>query len=158
MNSRNCFRWQGFVFLLFAGFCYLNCLPGRLETAQLSIERRELPPVLLDAEIARSDGERAQGLMHRKHLADGKGMLFIFDRDQVLSFWMKNTQIPLSIAFIAADGRIVDIKDMQPHDLNSVSSSRSVRYALEVPQGWFSRVGVNPGDVVGDLGKIGRGD
>jgi uncharacterized membrane protein (UPF0127 family) len=61
---------------------------------------------------------------------------------------MKNTFIPLSIAFIAADGRITEIRDMQPHDESPVRSSRSVRYALEVPQGWFGRAGVKPGDVV----------
>jgi uncharacterized membrane protein (UPF0127 family) len=75
-------------------------------------------------------------------------MLFVFDRDEVLSFWMKNTSIPLSIAFIAYDGRIVEIKNMYPLDTNSVQSGRSVRYALEAPQGWFSRAGVAIGDVV----------
>jgi uncharacterized membrane protein (UPF0127 family) len=92
--------------------------------------------------------------MYRKNLSDGEGMLFIFERDDVLSFWMKNTLIPLSIAFIASDGRILEIRNMQPHDLNSIKSSRSVRYALEVPQGWFSRAGVRVGDrllVVSDL-------
>jgi len=86
--------------------------------------------------------------MFRKKLPDGEGMLFVFEADQVLSFWMKNTSIPLSIAFIAHDGKIIDIKDMYPHDTSSVVSSRSARYALEVPQGWFSRVGVRTGDVV----------
>jgi uncharacterized membrane protein (UPF0127 family) len=104
--------------------------------------------VEIKAEIARTEDERSKGLMFRKKLADGEGMLFIFDRDQQLSFWMKNTLIPLSIAYIASDGRIIDIKDMQPLDLNSVQSSRSVRYALEVPQGWFSRAGIEPGDTV----------
>jgi uncharacterized membrane protein (UPF0127 family) len=75
-------------------------------------------------------------------------MLFVYDSDQIMSFWMKNTNIPLSIAFIAFDGRIIEIKDMYPHDENSVLSSRSVRYALEVPQGWFLRAGIIPGDVV----------
>jgi len=98
--------------------------------------------------LASTDEERAQGLMFRKQLPDGQGMLFVFDRDQPLSFWMKNTVIPLSIAFIASDGRILEIKDMQPNDLSSVKSSRSARYALEVPQGWFGRVNVKAGDVV----------
>src|SRR5215510_5696977 len=97
------------------------------------------------AEIARSPAQREQGLMHRKELKDGDGMLFIFERDQILSFWMKNTLIPLSIAFIAQDGRLLEIYDMEPGDLTPVSSSRSARYALEVPQGWFNRVGVRPG-------------
>jgi uncharacterized membrane protein (UPF0127 family) len=84
--------------------------------------------------------------MYRKSLDDGKGMLFVFDRDESLSFWMKNTLIPLSIAFIASDGRILEIRDMEPESLTPVHSSRSVRYALEVPQGWFDRAGVKPED------------
>jgi len=135
------------------------CASGRLQSVQLNIERAGLPPLAINTELARTQKERSDGLMHRKHLVDGAGMLFIFDRDQVMSFWMKNTLIPLSIAFIAADGRIVEIKDMQPHDLNPVISSRSVRYALEVPQGWFSRAGVKPGDVIllEGLGTKGQG-
>jgi uncharacterized membrane protein (UPF0127 family) len=86
--------------------------------------------------------------MHRERLPDGEGMLFVFDRDQQLSLWMKDTTIPLSIAFIASDGRITEIKDMYPLDQSTVRSSRSVRYALEVPQGWFGRAGVQTGDVV----------
>jgi hypothetical protein len=86
--------------------------------------------------------------MFRKSLPDGEGMFFIFDRDQVLSFWMRNTYIPLSIAYIASDGIIIDILNMHPHDETRVTSSRSVRYALEVPQNWFSRTGVQEGDMV----------
>jgi uncharacterized membrane protein (UPF0127 family) len=102
--------------------------------------------VQVTAEIARSDAERSQGLMYRKKLSDGNAMLFVFDRDEMLSFWMKNTLIPLSIAYIAVDGRIMEIHDMEPGNLNPVKSGRSVRYALEVPQGWFSRAGIVTGD------------
>jgi len=124
------------------------CASQKLETAVLSIARADSSPVEITVEIARTDEERTQGLMHRKKLPDGEGMIFIFDRDQQLSFWMKNTVIPLSIAFIASDGRIIEIRDMRPLDLNTVKSSRSVRYALEAPQGWFDRAGIKPGDVV----------
>ncbi|MCL2043218.1 MAG: DUF192 domain-containing protein [Treponema sp.] len=115
---------------------------------ELRIERAEEDPVVITAELAITDAERNQGLMYREKLSDGEGMLFIFDRDQQLSFWMKNTLIPLSIAFVSSDGRITEIRDMQPHDETSVRSSRSVRYALEVPQGWFDRVGVQSGDIL----------
>jgi len=135
-----------FFLLLNAGFA--ACSPQKQKTTVLSIERENSPLVEITVEIARTDEERAKGLMYRKVLPDGEGMLFVFERDQQLSFWMKNTIIPLSIAFIASDGYIIEIKDMQPNDLNSVRSSRSVRYALEVPQGWFGRVKVKPGDVV----------
>jgi uncharacterized membrane protein (UPF0127 family) len=134
-------------FLLFVLNAALGaCASQKLETAVLQIVRPDAVPVPITVEIARSSEEHAKGLMHRKKLPDGEGMIFVFDRDQQLSFWMKNTLIPLSIAFIASDGRIIEIRDMQPHDLNSVKSSRSVRYALETPQGWFTRAGIQPGD------------
>jgi uncharacterized membrane protein (UPF0127 family) len=137
-----------FVFLLVFNAGFAACSPQKQKTTVLRIERENAAAVEITVELARTDEERAQGLMFRKTLPDGQGMLFVFDRDQQLSFWMKNTVIPLSIAFIASDGHILEIKDMQPNDLNSVKSSRSVRYALEVPQGWFDRVNVKAGDVV----------
>jgi uncharacterized membrane protein (UPF0127 family) len=124
------------------------CASQKLETAVFHIVRPDAVPVSITVEIARTAEEQAKGLMHRKELPDGEGMIFVHDRDQYLSFWMKNTIIPLSIAFIASDGRIIEIKDMQPLDLSSVKSSRSVRYALETPQGWFTRAGIQPGDRV----------
>ncbi|MDR0323830.1 MAG: DUF192 domain-containing protein [Treponema sp.] len=141
MNSKNYL----FVFVI---LFFLSCNPQKLAVQELPIERAGQQVAVLKAEIARTPAERNQGLMHRKKLPDGEGMLFVFERDEVVSFWMKNTYIPLSIAYITFDGRIVEIKDLYPHDENSVPSSRSVRYALEVPQGWFSRVGVRPGDIV----------
>ena len=134
--------------LITANAGFAACGPRQLMTAALFIERADAGSVEITVEIARTEEERSQGLMHRKRLPDGEGMLFVFDRDQQLSFWMKDTIIPLSIAFIASDGRIIEIKDMQPLDLNPVRSSRSVRYALEVPQGWFGRAGIQPGDMV----------
>ena len=113
----------------------------KFEKRQLFIESRG-ERVAVMAEVARTNEQRNQGLMYRKELKDGNGMIFIFEYDQVLSFWMKNTLVPLSIAYIASDGRILEIYDMQPGDLTSIRSSRSVRYALEVPQGWFGRAGI----------------
>jgi uncharacterized membrane protein (UPF0127 family) len=86
--------------------------------------------------------------MGRQSLKDGEGMLFVFDRDHILSFWMKNTLIPLSIAYIAYDGRILEIHDLEPQNLLAVRSNRSARYALEVPQGWFARMGIRAGDML----------
>ena len=143
-------QFRGFfcLLVLFSHTTLFACESGKLATAVLSIERPGAEPIAITVELAVTDAERNQGLMYREQLPDGEGMLFIFDRDQQLSFWMKNTIIPLSIAFISSDGRITEIRDMQPHDENPVRSSRSVRYALEVPQGWFTRVGIYPGDVV----------
>jgi uncharacterized membrane protein (UPF0127 family) len=133
--------------VLFAGAA--SCAASAFERGELRIERNGAGALLMRVEFARTAEERARGLMYRKRLPDGEGMLFIFERDEALSFWMKHTLIPLSIAFIASDGRIVEIKDMRaPGDLTPVRSSRSVRYALEVPQGWFARAGVQAGDVM----------
>jgi len=118
-----------------------------LETKVITIAS-EGGNISVEVELAQTDAERSAGLMYRTGLEDGKGMLFIFENDQVLSFWMKNTLIPLSIAYISYDGTIVDIRDMYPNNESSVHSSRSVRYALEVPQGWFDRAGVKAGDKV----------
>jgi uncharacterized membrane protein (UPF0127 family) len=118
----------------------------RFETREFVIETAGGDHIPIHTELARTNGERAQGLMNRPSLPDGEGMLFVFEREQILSFWMKNTLIPLSIAFIRTDGRIVEIRDMKALDVTAVNSSRSVRYALEVPQGWFTRAGIKPGD------------
>ena len=134
--------------LLLANAAFASCAPRGMRTVVLYIETAGGGLASLVAEVAESDEERARGLMHRASLPDGEGMLFVFDRDQRLSFWMKDTVIPLSIAFVAADGRITEIRDMRPLDLAPVVSERSVRYALEVPRGWFGRAGVREGDVV----------
>jgi uncharacterized membrane protein (UPF0127 family) len=148
-------RRGGFLLAAFAvSAAALNCQAlnregaRRFETRDMTIERSGVPPVPLRAEIARTDEERRRGLMYRKELADGEGMLFVHDRDQILRFWMKDTLIPLSIAFIAADGRILEIRSLEPEDQRTVNSSRSARYALEVPRDWFSRAGINTGDIL----------
>ena len=144
VHSRNLLTLMLFLFC-----CSLAaCRPQKLTVREIPIEREGQSIAVIKAEIARTAEERSQGLMFRKKLPEGEGMLFIFEYDHVLSFWMKNTYIPLSIAFISSSGRITEIMDMYPHDTNSVLSSRSVRYALEAPQGWFSRAGVNIGDIV----------
>jgi uncharacterized membrane protein (UPF0127 family) len=121
---------------------------GRLETTELTILRKDKTGAAVLAEIARTDEQRRRGLMGRKSLPDGEGMLFVFESDRILSFWMKNTLIPLSIAYIAYDGRILEIHDMESRSLRSVQSARYARYALEVPQGWFNRLQISPGDTV----------
>jgi len=135
------------VFLLI----FVSCSTQKLPVREISIEREGQVLAVVKAEIASTNEERAQGLMYRKSLKDGEGMLFIFESDQILAFWMKNTLIPLSIAYITYDGRIIDIKDMYPHDETPVTSSRSSRFALEVPQGWYSRAGIKVGDNVKNL-------
>jgi uncharacterized membrane protein (UPF0127 family) len=147
-------KWRA-GFLVWSFFAFgVNCTalggksPPGLEVRELRIEKAGGSgiPAAVRAEIARTNDERSQGLMYRKKLPDGEGMLFVFERDQILSFWMKNTLIPLSIAYISSDGRILEIHDMIPQDLRAVRSGRSARYALEVPRGWFGRAGASVGD------------
>jgi uncharacterized membrane protein (UPF0127 family) len=97
------------------------------------------------AEVARTPEERAQGLMYREELEDGRGMLFVFDRAELRSFWMQNTYIPLDIAYIDAGRTIVDILPMEPLSDDLYESSRPALFALEVPQGWFADRGIEVG-------------
>ena len=142
------FKISSWLISLFFCFLFFNCGTQKLPVQEIEITRDGEVIAVVKAEIARTKEEQQKGLMFREELPDGEGMLFIYENDQVLSFWMKNTYIPLSIAYITYNGVITDIKDMFPHDERSVVSSRSVRYALEVPQGWFSRAGVKTGDIV----------
>ena len=99
-------------------------------------------------EIADSAESRSRGLMFRDRLDRQHGMLFVFDDDAPRSFWMRDTSIPLSIAFIRRDGTITEIYDMQPYSLEPVNSRAAVRYALEVNQGEFRELGIRAGDRV----------
>jgi uncharacterized membrane protein (UPF0127 family) len=99
-------------------------------------------------EVATTPEERSRGLMGRKYLGKDEGMLFIFETEDHHGFWMKDTFIPLSIAFIDKDGRIVWITDMKPMTLDSHVPPKPILYALEMNRGWFSNHGIKSGDVV----------
>jgi uncharacterized membrane protein (UPF0127 family) len=100
----------------------------------------------IKAELAQNPREHEIGLMHRTSMGANEGMLFVFDRIGVQCFWMKNTLIPLSVAFIAEDGSVVNIDEMKPETLDSHCSTRPVRFVLEMNTGWFKRHGVKAGD------------
>ena len=102
----------------------------------------------VNVEIATTTAELEKGLMNRTAMGEDHGMLFVFPVEQQLSFWMKDTLIPLSVAFIDSNGRIVDIQDMQPQDLTNHNSVEPAKYALEVNQGFFEKRGVKVGDEV----------
>jgi hypothetical protein len=107
----------------------------------------ELGGARLHVEVARTDAQRARGLMFRDRLETDWGMLFVFNRQETLRFWMKNTRIPLSIAFLD-DGLVVrDIQDMEPFDERAHLSKAPARYALEMERGWFARRNIAPGTV-----------
>jgi uncharacterized membrane protein (UPF0127 family) len=121
--------------------------------AQPSEPNPTLPQVFLQAgihriraEVADSPEERARGLMLRKSLQANSGMLFVFENTAQHCFWMKNTLIPLTIAFLDNDGAIVTLTDMQPHDEASNCPAKPIRYALEMDQGWFKGKGIKTGD------------
>ena len=102
----------------------------------------------IDAQVARTPEQRATGLMHRPDMPTFEGMLFVFEQPSVLCFWMKNTLIPLTAAFIADDGTVVNLVDMQPQTTNSHCAAQPVRYALEVNQGWFAKRGLKAGSKI----------
>ena len=105
----------------------------------------------ITAEVAATPEQRATGLMHRFSLRPDHGMVFVFERAEPQAFWMMNTFIPLSIAFIAPDGRIINVDDMAPHDENRHWSKGPALYALEMRKGWFAERGIRAGDVVKGL-------
>ena len=109
---------------------------------------------LIHAEVASDFSTRARGLMQRKGLAPNTGMLFVFDAPSEQCMWMKNTYIPLSVAFIDADGTIINIADMEPHSEQTHCSARPALYALEMTRGWFAERGIKPGAKLGGLDKL----
>lgn len=111
-----------------------------LPRVQLSVGEHQL-----FVHVARTEEERALGLMHRRDLPADEGMLFLCDEKAEQCFWMKDTPLPLSIAFLDDDGTIVRIDDLEPHSLEASSSGQPVQHVLEVNQGWFAERGIAPG-------------
>ena len=99
----------------------------------------------LTAEVAASEPQRANGLMYRRMLPENRGMLFVFPYAAPQSFWMMNTYVPLSIAFLDENGTIVNIADMKPLTTDSHRSAKPARYALEMNQGWFAKRNIRAG-------------
>lgn len=100
----------------------------------------------IQVEVARTPAEWQKGLMHRKRLPPDRGMLFIFQEEAVRFFWMKDTPIPLDVAFLDSSGKILAIKTMKPFSLEAVSSEKACRYALEVNAGFFKKIKARPGE------------
>ncbi len=132
-------RWT----LLFAMACTAKV---QLPTHDLKVSEKAIT-----VEVADEPEERHNGLMYRKEMGTDEGMLFVYPSAQPLSFWMKNTNIPLSIAYLDETGRILNIEDMSPHDETGVRSAAPAMYALEMNQGWFGDNGIERGDVVSGL-------
>jgi len=124
-----------------------SALAAFAQEPQLDLPRVRLSAGMhqIDAQVARTPDQRATGLMWRKQMPQHEGMLFVFEQPFRQCFWMKNTLIPLSAAFIDDDGTIVNIADMQAQSLESHCSAKPVRYVLEMNQGWFAKRGIQPG-------------
>jgi uncharacterized membrane protein (UPF0127 family) len=139
------------IFLFFLGFAVL--LQGAPKP-QLDLPKASLliGTNSLSAQIAADDASRELGLMSRTNLGSDEAMVFVFPQPRPVSFWMKNTPTPLSIAYVGTSGRIFEIHDMKPFDQTPIpSASTAIVYAIEVPQGWFLKHGVMAGEIVTGL-------
>ena len=119
-------------------------VPQRLQAITLNAGMHNIR-----AELALTPDQRQMGLMFRRDLGTHEGMLFVFDEPMPQCFWMKNTPTPLTIAFVADDGAIVNLADMKPFDESSHCSTKPVRYVLEMNQGWFTKRGIKAGFKLG---------
>jgi len=140
--------------LLEASLCGAACgngTPPAVPGAHLPVDWLTVGGHRITVELARRPDEQSRGLMFRDSLPPDHGMLFLFSVDSVQTFWMRNTKIPLSIAFADANGRIVRIADLEPFDERPVSSIAPARYALEMNRGWFAAHHVVPGDSITDI-------
>jgi uncharacterized membrane protein (UPF0127 family) len=107
----------------------------------------------IEAEVAATDQHRQLGLMNRKSMPTQRGMLFVFPQENTHCMWMRNTYLPLSVAFIDAEGKIINIEDMQPQSEDNHCARRPARYALEMNLGWFAQRGLTPGFKVNGLNQ-----
>jgi uncharacterized protein len=124
------------------------CLsPALAQEPQTNLPRVKLAAGMhqIDAQVAQTMEQRATGLMHRKEMPQHEGMLFVFEQPTQQCFWMKNTLLPLAIAFLADDGTVVNIDEMKPQTLESHCSAKPVRYVLEMNTGWFAKKGIKAG-------------
>jgi uncharacterized membrane protein (UPF0127 family) len=126
-----------------------------MSVALAQVPQTQLPRVELragmhriEAQVASTPDQRSTGLMWRQSMPPQEGMLFVFEQAATQCFWMKNTLLPLTAAFVADDGRIVNLADMAPQTTDSHCSKEPVRYVLEMNQGWFAQRGIKPGFVL----------
>lgn len=138
------------LFIIYAGSAAL--VAADLAQPELPVTKLRVGAVEVRAEVADDDRERSAGLMFREALGDNSGMLFVMPSTGPVSFWMKNTLVPLSIAFIGPDGTVLEIHDMEPKSERITRSTfPRVAYALEMPKGWFSKNNVWPGERITGL-------
>ena len=133
---------------------FLLCGNAAAQTPQTQLPRVLIQAGMfqIDAQLAATHDQRAMGLMYRQDMPQHEGMLFVFDEPQIQCFWMKNTLLPLTAAFVADDGTIVNLVDMKPQTTESHCSQKPVRYVLEMKQGWFAQKNIKKSFVLKCLG------
>jgi hypothetical protein len=154
MNHRGTVPRRLCALLLAAALAFAACgngTPPAVPGAQLPVDWLTVAGHRITVELARLPAEQSRGLMFRESLPPDHGMLFVFPVDAVQTFWMRNTVIPLSIAYADASGKIVRIADLEPLDERPVTSIAPARYALEMNRGWFAAHGVVTGDRFTDI-------
>ena len=124
-----------------------SCVASAQDAPQMTLERVKIGAGMyqIDAQVALSPEQRQTGLMFRKQMPQYEGMIFVFEQPAEQCFWMKNTLLPLTAAFVADDGTIVNLVDMKPQTTDPHCSAKPVRYVLEMNQGWFARRGIKAG-------------
>jgi uncharacterized membrane protein (UPF0127 family) len=135
----------------------LSLILAPLAHAQLPLAELAVGMHRIEAELAHTPQARQTGLMNRKSMPEQRGMVFVFTFEARHCMWMKNTLIPLSVAFIDAQGRILNIEQMQPHTERSHCAAENARYALEMNRGWFAARGITAGQRVLGIGRLPAG-
>ena len=140
MNDGWARRLAAAAALCFAAWANAQQIPQKLSAVRLTAGIH-----VINAELATTPQQREIGLMMRPSMETNDGMLFVFERPGQQCFWMKNTLIPLAVAFVADDGSIVNLDEMAPQTLDAHCSAKPVRFVLEMNQGWFAKRGIKPG-------------
>jgi uncharacterized protein len=143
--KNTCFAFLFCIFGISMNFVRAEDLP------QLNLQRTTLTAGIhqIDVQLAQTQDQLSTGLMHRNSMPQNEGMLFVFQHASQQCFWMRNTRIPLTAAFISDDGTIVNLADMKPQTTESHCSTKPVRFVLEMNKGWFAKKGIKPGNKLG---------
>lgn len=147
---KHSFSIKAFAGLL-AGLAWLAAGTPVAAQSALPVTQLSTGIHLIRAEVAANDQDRQRGLMYREKMGTNEGMLFVFDQPQKVCMWMKNTPLPLSVAFLDEEARIINIEDMAPQTLDSHCADKPARYALEMNKGWFRQKSIKAGAVIGGI-------
>jgi uncharacterized protein len=141
---------KAFSALVLAALLFPLCALAQ-EAPQMNLQRVKLSAGMhiIDAQVALTPEQRQIGLMFRKEMPQQEGMIFVFEQASQQCFWMKNTLLPLTAAFVADDGTIVNLADMKPQTTDPHCSAKPVRYVLEMNKGWFAQKGIKAGSKLG---------